>query len=279
MKTTIRTKKLDDESVHLFEEVMVYFNDLTEKYVDEIIICDANELEKNIKEINHDVTLTSIYGSLVLGKTMSHNGRTIIFLITEIATNLICDLFIKSKNEIIFGDSGIRVLKTLFHEFGHAKNIHEYGELVIKKEADSYYDSVNEHWKILRDEYLAEMFCANIYRFKSSISWYGAFSDTIEENNFRTYTKEYALSPDGLSWHLAFQLLNQYYFIPLFQKAGFLEGVRRFIETDNIAICESITKILNYQVVENVNVHHDFNSLILKKWEEFQIVELLKKVE
>lgn len=258
---SIKTNNLKDEALVSFEKIISRVGYLAEEFVDNIIICDSDDLERSIKELDADISLTSIYGGLVLGKTISVNSKTLIFIITDVAKALV--------------ENGAQALKTLFHEFGHAKIIFECGKPQILTQYDNYEAYLNAYWQILRDEFLAEMFCANILVFDSSITWYGEFTDNIEKENFRTYIKEYKQSETGLNWHLAFYLLHQYYFTPLFQKAGFLEGIKKFMSIESIYVCEVIQKILDYQVVSSIRVPLEFNSLVLNKWDEFHIVDLL----
>jgi hypothetical protein len=219
--------------------------------------------------------LTNIFGGQVRGKTIQHGGRNIIFLITEIVTAIGNGMVVEADKNIVLNEVGIQALKTLFHEFGHANINHKYGEFRPKSNAENYDEFLNEHWKILRNEFLAEMFCANIYKFIPTIEWYGEFNDDIEENNFREYALEYQNSQENFDWDLAFRLLHQYYFVPLFYKAGFLEGMKRFVKLDEIPISEAVAKILKLNVIQNVDVTQEFNSIVLEKWEDFQILDLL----
>ena len=246
-------------------------SDLKEEFVDEIIICDSSDLEDQIKGIDQSGKLTNIRGSVVQGKTIFQNDTSTILLVTEIAV-AIGENSTLINNNIKFDESSTWAFKTLFHEFGHAKNNFEHGKLVTKPITDSYHEFLNEHWKILRDEYLAEMFCSNINKFTSSIKWYGDFSDAVEEENFRSYAKEYSQSEEGLSWHLAFQILHQYYFIPLFHMDR--NNMRVWKTYLFVRQCQ---KILSFNVPENNNVPNEYNSLFLEKWEEFQILGMLKK--
>ncbi len=275
MNISYRNKNLEEKKVVIFEKMISLVDDIADNHVDEVVICDENELEQNVKMFDQSVKITNISGGHVNGKTISKNNKIVILFTSEIVSAIGDNLKTDHENHFVINREGISAIKTLFHEFGHSKNYYENGRLVIKEFADNYADSLNEHWKILRDEYLAEMFCANMNRFFCSINWYGEFSDEIEENNFRTYANEYSQIQQGLSGVFAFQLLHNYYFIPLFQKAGFLDGSKLFVELEKVVMCSSISRILKYHVVENTNVPNEFNSLVLEKWKEFQVIDLL----
>jgi hypothetical protein len=277
MVITVKTQSLEPNAISSFETILLALNIVVSDFVDEIIICDDYDLEQNIGLVDKTVSLTKNYGCRVLGKTISKGGKTFIFLVTEILNAIKMDLNIAENDKVSIGTNGLRALKTTLHEIGHAKNIQEMGKVQVEKENDNYADFLNGHWKILRDEFLAEMYCAKLYRLFSSIEWYGDFDDLVETENFKSYTKDYENEGDGLSWNLVFQLLHQYYFVQLFQKAGFLEGLKQHIDVNTIPICDEITRILEFNVVMNCNVPTEFNTLILKKWEEFHIKDRLDR--
>ena len=50
------------------------------------------------------------------------------------------------------------------------------------------------------------------------------------------------------------------------------------MDVRNIPVGKTVSKILDYDVILNVDVPVAYNSLILEKWEEFQIAERIQFV-
>ena len=181
------------------------------------------------------------------------------------------NIIVKDTKEIIYNEQSLVSLRTLYHEIGHAKRYYDKGSLITRLIVHNYEEMLNESWNILRDEYIAEMFCANIIKLKKSVDWYGNFNDDIETQNFEFYLSEYQRIGLKLDGNIVFQLLHQYYFIPLFYKAGFLNGVKNYISLDDVKICDIINDIQNCNVVENKSVPQYFNEIVLRKWSDFRI--------
>ena len=70
--------------------------------------------------------------------------------------------------------------------------------------------------------------------------------------------------------------MHQYYFIPLFQKAGFLEGASKFLSIKNIKVCSTIQDINKCNVINNKHVPIEFKNIMLRKWSEYRIADKLK---
>lgn len=271
MKIKTKTKFLEDGAIMILENLLSSIGIKASQFVDEIIICDDDELEQNIMLVDSTISVTKCRGCQVLGKTVMSHGKIFIFLVTDILNTIKNDLSV--NDNMMIGTRGIQALKIVVHEIGHAKIIKQDGKFEVVREHDNYRDYLNQHWKILRDEFLAEMFCANLYKSFISVSWYGDFDDVTEEKNFIYYLNKYKAEGNESDSFLAFELLHQYYFIQLFQKAGFLVGLKQFIDIENILISETVSKIMGFNVISNIDVPVAFNSLVLEKWEELQIAE------
>lgn len=246
-------------------------------YVEQIIICDDDDLANEVRKFNPNKGLTNLTGCSVEGKTIRGSFKSIIFISTVVIKGLLDKIIITDEEKIIFNDESLVPLKTIFHEVGHAVRISKHGEFRLKRFADSYFDMLNEHWKILQDEYYAESYCSNLLKIKQSLSWYGNFNDEVESKNFLLYFSEYIDKENNPDGAYAFYMLNHYYFIPLFQKAGFLHGAKYFIRLKNIKICQTVKEIQNLMTEKNTHVPQEFNSIILKKWNEFRIGDLLSR--
>lgn len=189
-------------------------------YLEKIIICDEEDLEKEIKSYDSSVSITIMPGCTVNGKTISHYNKSIIFISTNILKNFYNNISINDNN-VIYSDQCLISLRTFYHEIGHAKRNHHNGSIVTKEITNSYEELLNELWNILRDEYFAEMCCANILKLKNSIDWYDKFDDAIESENYEYYLSTHKANDIELDGNVALQMMHQYYFVPLFQKAGF----------------------------------------------------------
>jgi len=248
-----------------------------DNYVEQIIICDGEDLESEIKIWDSTESLTDFSGCVVNGKTILISKKSIIFITTNILQNFNDDIEFDNEGNIHISDKGFISLKTIFHEIGHANRNYYYGNIITKKITHSYEETLHELWKILRDEYFAEMFCSNILKIDSSIKWYGGFNDDVEAENFIYYLSLNQNNNFKLDWNFALQLLHQYYFVPLFQKAGFLEGSSKLLSLKHINICRTIQEIQNCNVITNDCVPLEFNEIVLRKWTEFKIEDGLKE--
>lgn len=249
------------------------FGDLND-YVERIIVCDEENLESEIKLWDDSITITNLIGCTVNG-TIFHSNKSIIFITTDILINLYNNIIIRENANVIYKEESLGSLRTIFHEIGHAKRNYTYGNIITKKITHSYEEMLNELWNIMRDEYYAEMCCANIIKLKNSFEWYGNFNDNIESENYEYYLATYQNNGVKLDGNIALQLMHQYYFIPLFQKAGFLEGASKLLSIKNINVCKAIQDIRNCNVTDNNYVPLEFNDIILRKWSEFKIEDKL----
>ena len=270
MILTIKSKHYSAKNTDLILDILNNTIENLNDYLEKIIICDEEDLEKEIKLYDSSVSITKMPGCAVCGKTISHYNKSIIFISTNILKTFYDNISVNDNN-VIYNDQSLISLRTFYHEIGHAKRNHQYGSIVTKEIAHSYEELLSELWNILRDEYFAEMCCANILKLKDSVDWYDKFDDAIESENFEYYLsthKDNGLVFDG---NVALQMMHQYYFVPLFQKAGFLKSASKILSLNSIDICQTIQEIQECNVIENEYVPLRFNDIVLRKWSDFQI--------
>ncbi|MFZ1281841.1 MAG: hypothetical protein WAR59_13460 [Ignavibacteriaceae bacterium] len=270
MIVTVKSKNNPFNNISVLIDVIKRSIENVDDYVEEILICDEGDFEREVKIKDRLINITKMLGVSILGKTISGPHGLVILLTSNIVENFYNNINILNNN-ITYTNNSLIALRTIFHEIGHAKNNYENGVIVIREIAHNYEEMLNELWNILRDEYIAEMCCANIIKLHNSIEWYGDFNDDIESENYECYLSHYLNAGVEIDGNIALQLMHQYYFINLFQKAGFLESTSKFLSIDNIKTCQTIQDILNCKVMENYSVPSNFNDIVLRKWGDFNI--------
>jgi len=271
----IKSNNNQNISSKVLNDILTNSIDDLNDYIERMIVCDAEDLENEIKLLDGSITNTKMIGCTVNGKTILHYDKSIIFITTNILTNLYDNIVIQENANVIYKEGSLISLKTIYHEIGHAKRNQTYGDIVKKKITNNYEETLGELWKILQDEYFAEMYCAKIIKLINYIDWYGNFNDDIESENYEYYLQIYKDNGLNLNGNIALQLMHQYYFVPLFQKAGFLDGASKSLLFENVNICKTIQDIQNCNVTENDYVPLKFNDIILRKWSEFNIQDKL----
>jgi hypothetical protein len=276
MIITNKSDKYDIQSTNILSDLLLHLNYDLEKYVSDLIICDEENIEDEIREFDPSCTITKENGCVVKGKTILHNNKSILFISSEIILDFFNNFVIEEAKDFKFSDNSLIALKTILHEIGHAKRYFSHGKLNIRKAYDSYEAMLNGYWQIVRDEYFAEMNCANIIKLKQSIDWYGDFSDTLELSNFNSYVEQYMKQYSDFNSHIAMKSIHNYYLIPLFYKSGFYEGASKFININHINVCSRIRDIHNCDVINSEYVPKEYNDIILNLWEIFGIEENIK---
>lgn len=278
MRITNKSIKFDKQSIKLFEKIILNISDLNEDFVTEIIICDENNLELLIKEIDEGTQITKFEGCNVLAKTIKINEKSIILLTANILEPLVNDASKSKDDKIIFGIDSIKALKTILHEFGHAKNALINGSLKVKKEVRTSAECLYVYWEVLRDEYIAEKYSANICKIENRIGWYGEFNDIEEMNNFYSYLTIHVKNGKLLNENSILQFLLFYYFMPLFKKAGFFDGLNGILDVRKIKVCKIIDKIRDCDVINNVSITQQFKDIVLEIWDNFKINKILDSI-
>ncbi|MBS3742377.1 MAG: hypothetical protein KGY74_09680, partial [Candidatus Cloacimonetes bacterium] len=226
------------------------------------------------------ISFTGFKGCNVSGKTISYYDKSIVFLTIQVIEKIIKNTQTQASNDgqIILNKESLLALKNVFHEIGHAKKEYKFGKINVKEDADNYEEMLNELWKILRDEYIAEMSCAKLIEFSHSINWYGDFDDNLESENLIHYMSSYTEKGKKLNGAFVLQLLHQYYFVPLFKKAGFLKAALKILSENNIFACKTIKDINKCNVLENRYVPIIFNDIVLRKWNDFNLIEYVENL-
>ncbi len=275
MRIVTKTNRINNQDVDLFNNILSDLDDLDERYIKEVIICEADKIESYAKEIDKEVSVTKFYGSNILAKTIPLGKKSTILLSTIIIRTILENVSRNSMDELRFDVEGIESLKTIFHEFGHAKNTYLNGHIRVKKEVSSFDECIREYWKLLRDEYIAEKFSANVYKIDKIYDYEENCYDIEEKNNFFEYLTKYVKKRDLPCANLILQFLLFYYFMPLFKKTGLLEGMGKFTDLANIKVCNTISKLRKCNVIKNVSIPQQFEKLVNDIWCNFEISKIL----